>query len=209
MVTQFTSDRVVIFSIQSATSNDFVPLAARAANATWLSVQIIICSFTSLFLKVGAHLRIKPIMIVSQMVYVPIQCTCGQDCKHALRCLQMGRLPFTANQNLSVGCLNMKGIVCILQTGFFLFANCTLVACSFFHFFNMDWSVFVECALKHWFVVCQPRIRGKLIYYVPSAYHTRTAQCNQGVHVCTRLQATSQTVWVTSRCIERTSEPDL
>ncbi len=31
--------------------SDFVPLAARAAAAAWLSMQIVICSFTSLFLK--------------------------------------------------------------------------------------------------------------------------------------------------------------
>ncbi len=47
--TWFTSDRTVSFSIQSATSSDFVPLAARPATAAWLSVQIVICSFTSLF----------------------------------------------------------------------------------------------------------------------------------------------------------------
>ncbi len=41
MVTWFTSDRTVSFSIQSATSSDFVPLAVRAATAAWLSVQIV------------------------------------------------------------------------------------------------------------------------------------------------------------------------
>ncbi len=51
MVTRFTSDRIVSFSVQSATSSDFVPLAARATTAAWLSVQIMICSFTSLFLR--------------------------------------------------------------------------------------------------------------------------------------------------------------
>ncbi len=46
MVTWFTR-----FSVQSAISCDFVPLAPRAATATWLSVQIVICSFTSIFLR--------------------------------------------------------------------------------------------------------------------------------------------------------------
>ncbi len=48
MVTWFTSDRTVSFSIQSDTSSDSVPLAARAATGAWLSMQIMICSFTSL-----------------------------------------------------------------------------------------------------------------------------------------------------------------
>ncbi len=51
MVTWFTSDRTVSFSIQSAASSDFVSLAARAATAAWLSVLIVICSFISLFLR--------------------------------------------------------------------------------------------------------------------------------------------------------------
>ncbi len=51
MVTWFTSDRTVSFSIQSAASSDFVPLVVRAATAAWLSVQIVIYSFTSLFLR--------------------------------------------------------------------------------------------------------------------------------------------------------------
>ncbi len=46
MVTWFTSDRTVSFSIQSATSIDFIQLAARAATAVWLSVQIVICLCT-------------------------------------------------------------------------------------------------------------------------------------------------------------------
>ncbi len=50
MVTWFTSDRTVNFSIQFATSSDFVPLAARAATVAWLSVQIMI-SFTNLFFR--------------------------------------------------------------------------------------------------------------------------------------------------------------
>ncbi len=37
--------------MQSATSSDFVPLAARTATATWPSVQFVICSFASLFLR--------------------------------------------------------------------------------------------------------------------------------------------------------------
>ncbi len=51
MVAWFTSDSAVRFSMQSATSRDFVPLAPRAEITTWLSVQIEICSFTSLFLR--------------------------------------------------------------------------------------------------------------------------------------------------------------
>ncbi len=51
MVTWFTSDRTVSFSIQSTTSSDFVPLVARAATAAWLLVQIVNCSFTSLFIR--------------------------------------------------------------------------------------------------------------------------------------------------------------
>ncbi len=51
MFTWFTSDRTVSFSTQSTMSSDFVPLAARAATAAWLSVQIVLCSFTSLFLR--------------------------------------------------------------------------------------------------------------------------------------------------------------
>ncbi len=41
MVTWFISDRTASFSIQSATSSDFVPLAARVAIADWLLVQIV------------------------------------------------------------------------------------------------------------------------------------------------------------------------
>ncbi len=51
MVSWFTSDSTVSFSVQSATSKEFLPLAARAATAAWLSVQIVICSFTGLFLR--------------------------------------------------------------------------------------------------------------------------------------------------------------
>ncbi len=51
MVTWFTSDSTVSFFIQSATSNDFVQLALRVATATCLSKQIVVCSFTSLFLR--------------------------------------------------------------------------------------------------------------------------------------------------------------
>ncbi len=35
----------------SVASSDFVPLAPRAAAATWLSVQIVVCSFTSHFFR--------------------------------------------------------------------------------------------------------------------------------------------------------------
>ncbi len=49
MVTWFISDRTVSFSIQSATSNDFVSLAVTPATAVWLSLQIVI-SVTNLFL---------------------------------------------------------------------------------------------------------------------------------------------------------------
>ncbi len=49
MITWFTSDRTVNFSIQTVTSSDFVALAARAATAAWLSEQIVICSLASLF----------------------------------------------------------------------------------------------------------------------------------------------------------------
>ncbi len=49
MVIWFTSDRTVRFSIQSTSSSEFVPLAARVATAVWLSVQIVMCCFTSLF----------------------------------------------------------------------------------------------------------------------------------------------------------------
>ncbi len=51
MVTWFTSDRTVIFSIHSTISSDFVPLATRVATAVWLPVQIMICSFASHFLR--------------------------------------------------------------------------------------------------------------------------------------------------------------
>ncbi len=51
LVTWFTSDRTVSFSMQSVTSSDFVPLAARVATAAWLSVQIVICPFAILFFR--------------------------------------------------------------------------------------------------------------------------------------------------------------
>ncbi len=51
IVTWFTADRTINFCIQSATSSDFVPLAATAETTAWLSVQIVICSFTNLFLR--------------------------------------------------------------------------------------------------------------------------------------------------------------
>ncbi len=51
MVTQFTSNSAVSFFIQSATSSDFVPLAPRTATATCLSKQIVVCSFTCIFLR--------------------------------------------------------------------------------------------------------------------------------------------------------------
>ncbi len=41
----------LVYFRQFATSSDFVPLAPRATTATWLSAQIVICSFTSLFLR--------------------------------------------------------------------------------------------------------------------------------------------------------------
>ncbi len=53
MVTWFTSDSAVsfFFFIQSATSSDFFPLSPRAATASWLSKQIMVYSFTNLFLR--------------------------------------------------------------------------------------------------------------------------------------------------------------
>ncbi len=47
----FNYNSAVSFCTQSATSCDFNPLAPGAATATWLSVQIAICYFTSLFLR--------------------------------------------------------------------------------------------------------------------------------------------------------------
>ncbi len=73
MVTWFNSDRTISFSIQSATSSDFAPLATRAGTADWLSVQIVICSFTGLFLRqlatqssIAANLCLKGCSILSQ-----------------------------------------------------------------------------------------------------------------------------------------------
>ncbi len=51
VVTWFTSDNAVSFFKPSATSSDFVPLALKAATATWLSVQIVVRSSTNLFLR--------------------------------------------------------------------------------------------------------------------------------------------------------------
>ncbi len=52
------SRSAVSFSAQSSTNSDFVPPAPRAATAAWLLVQIVICSFTSLFLgKAWENLR--------------------------------------------------------------------------------------------------------------------------------------------------------
>ncbi len=51
MVNWFTSHKTVSFSIQTANGSDFLPLAAKAATAAWLSVQIVICSTIGLFLR--------------------------------------------------------------------------------------------------------------------------------------------------------------
>ncbi len=74
MVTWFTSDSAVSFSIQSATSRDFVPFALRAATATWLSVQIVICSFTYLFLR---QLVIQPSIAATSAWKAVASCPCG------------------------------------------------------------------------------------------------------------------------------------
>ncbi len=50
--------------------------------------------------------------------------------------------------NLLVFCANTKGILHTVQTGFFMFANRTLVTHIFCIFSNTDWSMFLECALK-------------------------------------------------------------
>ncbi len=50
MVTWFPFDIADSFSALSATNSDFVPLAAVGLIAAWLSVQIVIYSFTSSFL---------------------------------------------------------------------------------------------------------------------------------------------------------------
>ncbi len=69
------------------------------------------------------------------------------------------------------------------------FHICQLHACflHFLNFFNMDWSMFVECALKLWSILYPSHICEKLIYHMPSANCMLITQCNQGTHVCTRL----------------------
>ncbi len=51
MVTWFTSDSAVSFSIQSATSSNFISVTPKAATAAWPPVHIVICSFTGIFLR--------------------------------------------------------------------------------------------------------------------------------------------------------------
>ncbi len=51
IVTWFTSNSAVSFSTKSTISSDFVPLTPRTATVTWLSVQIVVCSFTNLSLS--------------------------------------------------------------------------------------------------------------------------------------------------------------
>ncbi len=48
MFTWLSFDSADSFSMQSAVSDDFIPLVARAVIAALPSVQIVICSFTSL-----------------------------------------------------------------------------------------------------------------------------------------------------------------
>ncbi len=70
-----------------------------------------------------------------------------------------------------------------------------LLACClyFWHFFDMDWWMFVECVLKLWFTVCSPHVHGKLNYCTPSVNCTQTAQHDQGTHVCTKLYTSTST----------------
>ncbi len=94
--------------------------------------------------------------------------TCGQDCEHTLHHLHTVYVPFATKQNLSVFSQIQREIVCITYTCFFHVCGPQTSFLRFLHFFNMNWSMFVECMLKLWFVVHSPHIQGKLIYRAPS-----------------------------------------
>ncbi len=87
-----------------------------------------------------------------------------------------------------------KGNCACCVDGFFNVLESRTFYLHFLHFFNIDWSMFVECTLKLQFVVCWPHVCGKLIYHMPSANHMHTAQCDQGSHVCTRLNKSFYTL---------------
>ncbi len=58
----------------------------------------------------------------------------------------------------------------------------------------MDLSMFVECTLKLCFVMCSPRIRGKLVCHALSANHTvwsRSACVYQAYTACESIQIAS------------------
>ncbi len=68
-------------------------------------------------------------------------------------------------------CRHEKNRVCRVDKFFHIrkLHPCCVCFLHFFFFFNMDWSLFIECALKLWFIVCSPRVHRKLIYCAPSA----------------------------------------
>ncbi len=72
---------------------------------------------------------------------------------------------------------------------FFMFANCMLVACIFWHFFNTDWSILVEDAWNY-SLLC---VRFKFVENWFMVHVMQTTQRNQSL-VCTGLNIRSLSV---------------
>ncbi len=86
---------------------------------------------------------------------------CVRNCEPALRCPQMVRIPFTANQNQSVFCANTK------RTG-----------CAWCPFHALG-------------VLCSPQVRVKLIWHAPLTRCTRTAHRVSDALVYTKFKVLS------------------
>ncbi len=120
------------------------------------------------YIKPSTQIRTKQFMNCSQTVRESNARMCEWDCKPVLHHPRMVRIPFAANQNLSVFCANTKRTGC---------AGCPFHAPG---------------------VLCSPQVRGKLITRAPLTCRMRTAQCRSGMLVYTkRYMAQFVTVVVT------------
>ncbi len=106
------------------------------------------------------------------------------DWEHALHHLWIVHIPFITDHNLLFSWANTKGTLCTVWTGFFIFANHTLVPA----FFSI-WTG--RCLLSAYWNYGSPRIHRKLIYCAPSVNFTWTTQCDQGAHICIKFHIMS------------------
>ncbi len=97
---------------------------------------------------------------------------CGWDCEPVLRRLQMVRIPFATNRNLSVVCANTKGTGC---------AGCPFHAPGVLSMRRVSFPC-AGCPFHAPGILCLPQVCVKLINHAPNTHHMRTAQ-----HVCSAL----------------------